>query len=139
MPGLAPGFFVWLNAAAGRRLRELLIKRAIQRMSLPRPFSHWPAKAQLEVAFERRAQRDVAASGLLAQLGRAVVQHVQRPLDLAPLFVQPGLVHDLRRPRAALVDMSERAVADAVGQRLEALGVGPLRRIARNSLLPDSG
>ena len=60
---------------------------------------------------------------------------IERADHLAPLLVEPGLMDHLLRPRAALVDMGQQAVRNAVGQRFQPLGLGALGRIAREQLI----
>ncbi len=88
----------------------------------PLPFA---GKAERQIA-ERGAERDLASIGVTAQPRQVALEMIERPDDLGPLPVQPGLVDLLARPHAALVDMDQRAIGYAVRQRFKAFAAHAL-------------
>ena len=79
-----------------------------------------PAFAEAEVAIaERAGDRDLAHVGRAAEPGRRRLERRQPARDLAGLVLDPFRLVPLGRP-PPLVDLEDRRIQDAVGERLQA-------------------
>ena len=80
-----------------------------------------PAFAEAEVAIaERAGDRDLADIGRAGERGRRGLERRQPARDLAGLVLDPFRLVALGRAKAPLVDLQDRRIQDAVGERLQA-------------------
>src|SRR5690606_9379548 len=114
----------------GRQPPEILVQARKPAGELSAALLPLSREAKLQVA-EGGAQRDVAPTDLLAQPRRAGIQRIERSRDLVPLLVERGRVDERFRARTPLIDMGQRAVANAVGKRLHPLRLGAPGGVAR--------
>ena len=81
----------------------------------------FPLEAQILIA-ERAGEGDLADMRLADSAGGSASKRRKPALDLAALVIEPALVVRFRRAIAPFVDLQQRGIHDAVGERLHRQG-----------------
>ena len=103
---------LWLGVFEGRHRLGVLIEPGHELGMSGTPFAFVP---EIEIA-EGTGKREIAVIGAAAPSWRALLELVERAVDLGLLALLPGRVPLLFGAESLLIDQQQRGVEDAVGQ-----------------------
>src|SRR5215813_7680389 len=104
--------FLWLGLFEGGHRLGVLIEPGHELGMSGTPFAFVP---EIEIA-EGAGKREMAVVGAAAPSGRALLELVERAVDLGLLALLPGRVPLLFGAESFLIDQQQRGIEDAVCQ-----------------------